>query len=427
MDTILNSAALRADFPIFDPPAAGPALIYLDNAATTQRPRQVLETIQTFYARCNANIHRSPHRLGMMATELYEDAHNRIAHFIGARSRREIIMVRNTTEALNLVATALLRRESGPYQLQPGDEILITVMEHHSNLVPWQAICAEAGLTLRIAGVREDGTLDWESLVGLLNARTRLVCCTHISNVLGTVNPVAEIGRLAHQAGALFLVDGAQSVPHRPIHVAELNCDFLAFSGHKMLAPFGSGVLYGREELLNQMAPFLYGGDMIATVTCERSTWNQLPWKFEAGTPDVAASVALGGARDAMTGVTLRGAIDYLESIGMAAVHDYGKQLVAQLMAGLQVLPVRILGPSALAERDSLVSFTVEKGDAFSIAQMLDGDGIAVRAGSHCAYPLATAMGVEISLRASPYFYNTPEEIDFFLNRLEDVLKNRSI
>jgi cysteine desulfurase/selenocysteine lyase len=423
-DAVMDIAAIRADFPILQRVVHGKPLLYLDNAATTQRPRQVLETLNAFYAGYNANVHRSPHLLGQEATEMYEQAHENVARFIGTEDEGEIIFLRNTTEAINLVGTSLLRRESGPLQLQPGDEIVVTVMEHHSNLVPWQALCAEAGLALRAAGLLEDGSLDMEDLGRLLGPHTRLVCCTHVSNVLGAINPVTEIARMAHAAGALLLVDGAQAVPHMPVRVPELGCDFLAFSGHKMLAPFGIGVLYGRRELLEQMAPFLYGGDMIADVTLQRSTWNCLPWKFEAGTANIADAIALGGALDVRSGRQLVGAVDYLEGLGMERVHAYEQQLTARLVQGLSAIAgVRVYGPRKAERRGAAVSFTVEGANPHLVAQLLDDEGIAVRAGGHCAYPLAQRLGVAGTVRASPYIYNTVEEVDRFLAVTEAIVR----
>jgi len=424
----MNINTIRTDFPILQRQIHGKPLIYLDNAATTQRPRQVLETLNHFYTTYNANIHRSPHRLGQEATELYEQAHENVARFVGVEDEGEIIFVRNTTEAINLVAVSLLRQESGDLRLQPGDEVIVTIMEHHSNFVTWQALCEEHGIELRIVRPREDGTLDLEDLSRLLNPRTRLVCCTHVSNVLGTVVPVTEIARRAHDAGALLLVDGAQSVPHMPVRVEELGCDFLAFSGHKMLGPFGVGVLYGRRSLLEQMAPFLYGGDMIAEVTLERSTWNRLPWKYEAGTANVAAAIALGGAVDLRTGRELVGAVDYLEEIGMEAVQGHERTLLSRLYEGLQALPgVRIYGPPANVARGAVVSFAAEGRDPFLMAQLLDDEGIAVRAGGHCAHPLTQHLNVPGTVRVSPYLYNTLEEVDRFLEVVEQVIQRGDV
>ena len=335
---------IRADFPILQRTLGDKPLIYFDNAATTHKPRQVLETIQDFYSTYNSNIHRSPHLLGQEASELHEDARRNVARFIGASNREEIVFVRNATEAINLVAYTLPRCANA--NMRPGDEVVVTVMEHHSNLVPWQQICEWNGLTLRVADVHDDGTLDMEHLRRVIGGRTRLVCCTHVSNVLGSVNPVQEVGQLAHAAGALFLVDGAQAVPHMPVDVQAIGCDFMAFSGHKMLAPMGIGVLYARRQLLEQMPPFLYGGGMIADVNLDSATWNALPWKFEAGTPDVCGAIALGGAMLKSTGRQLEGAMDYLTRIGMEEVRAHEVELTRWAVNGLRSIPgVRLYGP----------------------------------------------------------------------------------
>jgi cysteine desulfurase/selenocysteine lyase len=421
---------IRADFPILRQEVLGRPLVYLDNAATTQKPRQVLDTIHAFYTQHNANIHRSPHWLGQAATELYEQAHRSVARFIGAADWREIVFVRNTTEAVNLVAYALTCITSGQLAFRAGDEVLLTVAEHHSNLVPWQTARERAGIALKFADVEPDGTLDLDRVAASLTDRTRLVACAHVGNVLGAVNPVREIARLAHEAGALCLVDGAQSVPHMPLDVAEMDVDFLCFSGHKMLAPMGIGVLYGRRELLEEMPPFLYGGDMIEEVSLARATWNELPWKFEAGTPNVAGAVALGGATDHGTGQHLFGAMDYLGEIGMGAVCEHERSLVTRSMAGLQALPgVHVYGPSEPSERAGVISFGVEKHgipvDAHLVAQLLDEDGIAVRAGGHCAYPLAARLGVAGTVRASFYLYNTLSEVDYLLTTLQEIIDHK--
>ncbi len=420
--------AIRSDFPALRQRAGSVPLIYLDNAATTQRPRQVLETLQAVYTRYNASIHRSPHRLGRTATDLYEQAHQSVARFIGARGAREVVFTRNTTEALNLLAVAFTRSQSGALRLAPGDEVLITVMEHHANLVPWQALCGEAGLALKVLDVAADGGMDLGALARALGRRTRLVCCTHVSNVLGAISPIAEIAALVHRAGALLVVDGAQSVPSFPVDVHALGCDFLAFSGHKMLAPFGIGVLYGREELLAQLSPFLYGGDMIETVTLERSTWNSLPWKFEAGTPDVAAGVALGGACDRSTGTALIGAVQYLERVGMDKVRLHEQDLLARLVEGVtRIRGAHVYGPREAEKRAAVVSFSIEGADPLVVARLLDAEGVCVRAGGLCAHPLMARLGIEGTVRASPGIYNTIEEIERFLALLEDIVRRRLI
>ena len=421
---------IRADFPILQQEVHGHPLVYFDNAATTQKPRQVLETIQAFYTHYNANIHRSPHLLGQVATELYEQAHRNVARFIGAADWREIILVRNTTEAINLVAHALMHGRSERLSLHAGDEVLLTVAEHHSNLVPWQMVRDRLGVTLKFVDIQTDGTLDLDHLAASLTDRTKLVACAHVSNVLGTVNPARQIARLAHAAGALFLVDGAQSVPHLPIDVTELDCDFLCFSGHKMLAPMGIGVLYGKRQLLAEMPPFLRGGDMIEDVTLERATWNELPWKFEAGTPNVSGAIALGGATDRRTGRHLEGATDFLSRLGMGAVRAHEELLTARALRGLRFMRgVRVHGTLDPGMRAGVVSFSVEKEgaevDAHSIARLLDNAGIAVRAGGHCAYPLAAHLGVAGTVRASFYLYNTTEEVDYMLATLDEIIGHR--
>ena len=434
----MDIETIRADFPILQRKINGKPLIYFDNAATTQRPIQVLKTIQTFYTLFNANVHRSPHTLGREATELYEQAHENVAHFIGAEDEREIVFVRNSTEAINLVAYSLLFGESeGPalstaegLRLEPGDEVVLTIMEHHSNLVPWQALRDKGGVVLKFVGLNDDGTLNLEQLRRQVTEKTKLVCCSHVSNVLGVINPISEIGRIAHQAGALFLVDGAQSVPHMPTDVKELDCDFLVFSGHKMLAPMGIGVLYGRRELLERMTPFLYGGEMIADVRLEGATWNRLPWKFEAGTANVCGGIALGGATDWKSDQHLEGAVDYLQRIGMEEVRAHEKELTAYALEGLGSIPdVQIYGPLSTEERTGVIAFNVVKRgelvDPHIVAGFLNDEGIAVRSGGHCAYPLADRLGVEGTVRISFYIYNTKAEVDRFLEVLDEIVRRR--
>jgi len=422
----LDVERIRADFPILQRLIEGKPLTYLDNAATTQTPQQVLHTIQEFYTTYNANVHRSSHTLALEAMELYEQARENVARFIGADDSREIIYVRNTTEAINLVAYSLLFGEGIRMRLQQGDEVVVTVMEHHSNFVPWQMVRDRAGVTLKVVGLHEDGTLDLEQLKGAITERTKLVCCTHVSNVLGTINPVREIGQLAHQAGALFLVDGAQSAPHLPVNMKEIGCDFFAFSGHKMLAPMGIGVLYGRREWLEEMSPFLYGGDMIANVTVERATWNKLPWKFEAGTVNVGGAVALGGATDLRTGQHLEGAVGYLERLGMEQVRRHEVELTAYALGGVQkIKKVPVYGPRDPEKRGGVIAFSVERGDVHLTAQLLNDEGVAVRSGGHCAYPLADYLGVEGTVRASFYVYNTRDEVERFLGVLKHIVEHR--
>jgi cysteine desulfurase/selenocysteine lyase len=423
----MDTARIRQDFPILQRQVHGRPLVYLDNAATSQKPRQVLDTIQAFYETYNGNIHRAAHTLGQEATDLYEQAHRNVARFIDAADWREIVFVRNSTESINLVAYSLLYGVRPPLRLAPGDEIVLTTMEHHSDLVPWQMVRDRCGAVLKFVDIQPDGTLDLDAFHETVTSRTRLVCCAHASNVLGTVNSVREIGQIAHAAGALFLMDGAQSVPHLPLSVREIGCDLMAFSGHKMLAPMGIGVLYGRRELLAEMSPFLFGGDMIADVTLESATWNELPWKFEAGTPNVCGGIALGGATDRASGQRLEGAVDYLERLGMDAVRAHEIALTARALEGLRAMPgVRVYGPEEAAQRCGVVSFSVEKGgipaDAHMVAQLLDDVGVAVRAGGHCAYPLTQRLGVAGTVRASFYLYNTPEEVDYFLRMLQEIV-----
>ncbi|MFA5788144.1 MAG: SufS family cysteine desulfurase, partial [Actinomycetota bacterium] len=356
---MLDVAAIREDFPILGRQARGKPLIYLDSAATSQKPRCVIEAEARFYAESNANVHRGIHALADEATELFEGARAKVARFIGAGSEREVIFTRGTTEAINLLAYAWARRE-----LEPGDEVLITLMEHHSNLVPWQLACRDTGATLKYASVTEQGYLDLAEMESLISPRTRLVAVAWMSNVLGTINPVREIADAAHRAGALVVVDGAQAVPHIPVDVSALDADFLAFSGHKMCGPTGIGVLWGRQALLDGMEPFLAGGEMVTDVTMESATWSELPWKFEAGTPPIAQAIGLGAA------------IDYLESLGMEAIRDHGRRLIKVALGALGAVGgVRVLGPSDPLDRGPVASFIVEGVHAHDVAQVLDAEG----------------------------------------------------
>jgi cysteine desulfurase/selenocysteine lyase len=423
---MIDVESIRADFPILQRRIGDKPLIYFDNAATTQKPRQVLDTIQAFYAAYNANIHRSPHRLGQEATALYDDARRNVARFVGTDEPEEIVFVRGATEGINLVAYSLALSENERLRLRHGDEVVVTLMEHHSNLVAWQRVRDWCGVALKVVDICDDGTLDMQQMKEAITERTRLVCCTHVSNVLGTVNPVREIGRLAHEAGVLFLVDGAQSVPHLPVDVKDVGCDFLAFSGHKMLAPMGIGVLYGRRELLEEMSPFLYGGGMVADVNLEQAIWNVLPWKFEGGTPNVCGAVALGGATDRRTGRLLEGAVDYLARIGMETVRAHEQALTRAALEGLQTIEgVRVYGPPDPEQRSGVVAFTVEWNDAHLVAQLLDDEGIAVRSGDHCGFPLADRLAVEGTVRASFYVYNTMDEVARFLEALDDIVHHK--
>ena len=404
----LDVARIRKDFPILERTVrGGQPLAYLDSANTSQKPRQVIDALTEFYERHNANIHRATHELGEEATEAYEGARIKAARFIGAADETEVIFTKNISEGINLVAYSMGNASaggSGPtrFRLGPGDEIVITEMEHHSNIVPWQLLCERTGATLRWFNVTGwDGQLDLPAAGELINERTKLVALVHQSNVLGTVNPVREIADRAHAVGALVLVDAAQSVPHMPVDVAELGADFLGFTGHKLCGPTGIGVLWGRRELLDEMPPFLGGGEMIETVWMERSTYAPPPHKFEAGTMPIAQAVGLGAA------------MDYLNEIGLDAVHAHEQQLLARALPALAGIEgVRIMGPATPANRGAAISFEVDGVHPHDVSQVLDENGIAVRAGHHCAWPLHRALGVQASTRASFYLYNTLDEVD---------------
>jgi cysteine desulfurase/selenocysteine lyase len=396
---------VRRDFPLLQRSVDGKPLVYLDSAATSQKPRVVLEALQRYYEEYNANVHRGLYRIAERATLAYEEARAKVAAFIGAPPE-ELIFTRGTTEAINLVAYSY-----GDAFVRPGDEILVTEMEHHSNLVPWQLLAQRRGARLRFVRVRpEDGTLDLDSLDRCLTERTRVVAVTHQSNVVGTINPVRDIAERAHAVGAVVLVDGAQSVPHMPVRVQDLGCDFLAFSGHKMCGPTGIGALWGRRELLEAMPPFHGGGEMIERVELETSTYKDPPHRFEAGTPNIADAIALGVA------------VDYLQAVGMDAVRAHEKALVQYALAQLaEVKGLRLYGPRDPELRGGAVAFSLEGVHPHDVAQVLDGEGVCVRAGHHCAQPLHRALGVAATARASVYLYNTPEDIDALVRGLERV------
>ena len=402
----LDVARIRKDFPILERTVRdGQPLVYLDSANTSQKPRQVLDALTDFYERHNANIHRATHQLGEEATAAYEGARATVAGFIGAAGPAEVVFTKNVSEAINLVAysmgNATAARAGGRFALGPGDEIVITEMEHHSNIVPWQLLCERTGATLRWFRVTPEGRLDTSDIDGLITERTKLVALAHQSNVLGTINPVRAIADRAHAAGALVLVDAAQSVPHMPVDVAGLGADFLGFTGHKMCGPTGIGVLWGRRELLEEMPPFLGGGEMIETVWMERSTFAPPPHKFEAGTMPIAEAAALAAA------------IGYLGDVGLPELRDYEHGLVSRALEALgEIGGLRILGPAEPVDRGAAISFTVDGVHPHDMSQVLDSRGIAVRAGHHCAWPLHRAMGVQASTRASFYLYNTHEEVD---------------
>ncbi|MBP7861871.1 cysteine desulfurase [bacterium] len=397
-----NWKQVRADFPILDRKIEGKPLIYLDNAATSQKPLQVINALKNYYENYNSNIHRGLHTMSEEATLAYEGARERIARFIDAASEREIIFTRNATEAINIVVESW-----GKHNIQAGDEIVITAMEHHSNFVPWQKLAEDKGAKLVYIELAEDGNLDYQMAERLITNRTKIVAVTQMSNVMGTVVDLQKLGSLAHLNGAKFLVDGAQGVPHLPTSVREIDCDFLVFSLHKMLGPTGVGVLYGKEELLDLMPPMLYGGDMISSVTREKTTVNELPWKFEAGTPNIADVIASGVA------------IDYLLALGMENVRAHELDLTRHAMDLMLKLPsIKIYGPQNPELKGGVISFNYEGVHPHDMGQILNESGIAIRAGHHCCQPLMKTLGVMGTARASFYIYNTKEEIDFFVEAL---------
>ncbi|WP_255171439.1 SufS family cysteine desulfurase [Natrononativus amylolyticus] len=399
-------SAIRSEFPILERTVDGRPLVYLDNAATTQTPERVYRVYEEFYGGYNANIHRGIHTLSHEASVAYEEAHDRLAAFVGASGgREEMIFTKNTTESINLVAYGL-----GVNELGPEDEIVTTEMEHHASLVTWQQVAKKTGATLRFVGVDDDGRLDMDHAAELIGPDTALVSVVHVSNVLGTVNPVREIADLAHEHDASVLVDGAQSAPNRPIDVEAMDADFFAFSGHKMAGPTGIGGLYGKRELLEEMDPFLFGGEMIRHVTFADSSWNGLPWKFEAGTPPIAEGIALAAAAD------------YLEEIGMDAIRDHENELAQYALERLDARDhVETYGPPAGEERTGVVAFNVDGVHGHDLSSLLDRRGIAVRAGDHCTQPLHDILSIPGSVRASFYVYNTTEEIDLLLAAVDDA------
>ncbi|MBK8783104.1 MAG: cysteine desulfurase [Anaerolineales bacterium] len=401
----LNLEQIRKDFPILERETRpGVRVTYLDSTATSQKPVQVIEAMNDYYRRSNANIHRGVHTLAEEATSMYEGAREKIAKFINASSSREVIYTRNTTESINLVAYSWARAN-----LKAGDLVILTEMEHHSNLVPWHMLQAERGIELEFIPVTDDGLLDLETYKSLLSRRPKLVSFTHMSNVLGTINPAAEIIRLAHETGAVALVDGAQSVPHLQVDVQALDADFYAFSAHKMCGPTGIGALYGKTSLLEAMPPFLGGGDMIKEVKLRSFRANTLPHKFEAGTPAIAEAVGFGAA------------VDYLSAIGMDKIAAYEHEITEYALDRLEEIPgVKLFGPSA-DKKGGVAAFTLEGVHPHDVAQILDRDGIAVRAGHHCAQPLHEKFGIQATSRASFYLYSTKGEVDLLVNGIYKV------
>ncbi len=400
----MNIKRIRQDFPILGRRINGKPLVYLDNAATSQKPRQVLQAIRDYYERTNSNVHRGVHTLSNEATQLYEEARETLAGFIGAEKAEEIVFTKNATEALNLAANTLSKSF-----LRRGDEVLLTVMEHHSNLVPWQMLRSK-GVKLRFIRITQDGLLDTALLEESLSKKTKVVALTHVSNVLGTINPVRKIARAAHDNNSLVLVDGAQSAPHMPVNVRKLNADLFAFSGHKMLGPTGTGGLYIREGLSKHLPPWMGGGDMIREVGLLRSTYNEPPYRFEAGTPNVAGAVGLGAAAK------------YLQRIGMEEVSEHVHMLSTYAVRLLRAYSdVAVYGPRDLRKRTGAVSFSMRGVHPHDVATILDSEGIAIRSGHHCAQPLMKLLGVPATSRASFALYNTKEEVRFFAESLERV------
>ncbi|MDW8068386.1 MAG: cysteine desulfurase [Anaerolineae bacterium] len=401
---MLDVERIRADFPALSRTVHGHPLVFLDSAASSQKPLPVLEAMERLYREYYANVHRGIYAFSEEATLAYESARDRVASFINAPVREGVIFTRNTTEAINLVAYTW-----GRANIRSGDRILLTEMEHHSNLIPWQLLAQEKEAQLLYLPITDDGLLRMDRLDSLLDERVKLVAVTMMSNVLGTINPVREIVGKAHEVGAVVLVDAAQAVPHMPVDVQDLDCDFLAFSGHKMCGPTGIGVLYGKEVLLERMPPFLGGGNMIHRVEWESATWNRLPWKFEAGTPAFVEGVGLGAA------------VDYLTGIGMEAIAAHERELTAYALERLSALPgLRVIGPPA-HQRGGVLAFTFRGIHPHDVAHLLDREGIAVRAGHHCAQPLHRRLGLTATVRASFYLYNTTEEVDRLVQALEQL------
>ncbi|MEX0763372.1 MAG: cysteine desulfurase [Dehalococcoidia bacterium] len=402
---MLDVHKIRGDFPILERKIGNRPLVYLDNAATSQTPRPVIQSLVDYYERYNANVHRGVHTLSIEATDAYEEARAKVQRFINAPAPASVIWTRNTSESLNLVASAW-----GEDNIGSGDNIVTTAMEHHSNIVPWQQLAARKGAELRYIQVGEDGQLDTSSLDRVIDERTKIVTAAHMSNVLGTVIPAKALADRAHSVGALMLLDGAQSVPHMPVDVQALDCDFLAFSAHKMLGPTGIGVLYGRTDLLEQMSPFMYGGDMILEVTYEGATWNELPYKFEAGTPNIADAIATGAA------------VDYLSTLGMENVWAHEQQITAYAMQRFkEIESIRIMGTPDPAKRGGVISFLHDSVHPHDLGTALDQMGIAIRTGHHCAMPLVRSYNVVAAARASFYVYNTEQEVDLLIDGLKEA------
>lgn len=399
---MISPERIRQDFPILFQEVNDEPLVYLDNAATTQKPKQVLATMTHYYSANNANVHRGVHTLAERATHDYEAAREKVRRFLNAQETAEILFTRGTTTSLNWVAQSY-----GDAFVKAGDEIVISYMEHHSNIIPWQQLAKRTGATLKYIELTEEGFLDLEHATSIITEKTKIVSVAHASNVLGVINPIQELAAIVHEKGGILVVDGAQSAPHIKIDVQSLDCDFFAFSGHKMCATTGTGVLYGKRKWLEQMEPVEFGGEMIDFVGLQDSTWKELPWKFEAGTPNIAGVIALGAA------------IDYLESIGLAGIHQYEEELVGYVIPKLQAIEgLTIYGPKDPTQRTGVISFNLENLHPHDVATALDMEGVAVRAGHHCAQPLLKYLGVAATARASFYMYNTKADADRFVQAI---------
>ena len=396
----LDAYKIRQDFAILDQVVNDEPLVYLDNAATTQKPQVVLDALMTYYHEDNANVHRGVHTLAERATAAYEASREKLRQFINAKSTKEVLFTRGTTTGLNWIG------RFAEQVLEPGDEVVISIMEHHSNIIPWQKACKKTGAKLVYAYLK-DGQLDMEDLANKITEKTKFVSLAQVSNVLGCINPVKEIAKFAHQVGAYMVVDGAQSAPHMAIDVQDLDCDFFTLSGHKMLGPTGIGVLYGKEEILNQMNPIEFGGEMIDFVYEQEATWKELPWKFEAGTPNIAGAIALGAA------------VDYLSALGMGNVHAYEQELVDYVLPKLQAIEgLTVYGPEDPSQHAGVIAFNIDGLHPHDVATALDYEGVAVRAGHHCAQPLINHLGISSAARASFYIYNTKEDCDKFVEAI---------
>ena len=406
---MINIDQIRNDFPILSRKINGHQLVYLDNAATTHKPRSVINSLVDFYENHNSNVHRGVHTLSMEATDKFEEAREKISTFINSQTSQSIIWTRNASESLNIISYSWGNKNIGE-----GDEILLSPMEHHSNLIPWQELARTKGAKIKFLSLNIDGTLDLSNIDELITQKTKLVSIVHVSNALGTINPVKELCEKAHQMGALFVLDGAQSVPHMSVDVQDIGCDFFVFSGHKMMGPTGIGVLYGKMEILEEMDPVFTGGEMVLEVTYEKASWADIPMKFEAGTPNIADSIALGTA------------VDYLQNIGMENIHDYEKNITSYALKKFNKLEsegVTLFGPKSSDQKGAVFSFHIPNIHPHDLGTILDGMGIAVRTGHHCAMPLIKSLGVSATARASFYVYNTIEEVDTLIDGIKSAIR----